>query len=99
MKKFFYVIIALFVIIALPSCRGAAGKKAGEKALKLVEEYGGKFIKGAKKAEIHKYGDDVLKHITFVEYTCSECNGSGEALFGDCSECDGSGVVYKIEYR
>lgn len=99
MKKFFYVLIAFLVLVILPSCKGSAGKKASEKALKLVEEYGSKFIKGAKKAEFHKYGDDVLRHITFVERTCSECNGSGEALFGDCSECDGSGVVYKIEYR
>lgn len=43
MKKLFYVLIALFVIIMLSSCKGSAGKKASEKAFKLVEEYGGKF--------------------------------------------------------
>lgn len=83
----------------LPSCRGAAGKKAGEKAFKLVEEYGGKFFNKAKKIEISNYGDDVLRHLEFVEVSCEKCNGNGETWLGKCEDCDGEGKVWTINYR
>ena len=99
MKKFFYVLIAFSVLIILPSCKGPAGKKASEKAFKLVEEYVGKFFNKAKKLEIHKYGDDVLRQIEFVEVTCESCNGKGDTWFGTCDDCGGDGVVYTIRHK
>ena len=99
MKKLFYVLIALFVIIMLSSCKGSAGKKASEKAFKLVEEYGGKFFNKAKKLEMHKYGDNVLRQIEFVEVTCEGCDGEGETWLGTCDDCGGDGVVYTIRHK
>lgn len=99
MKKLLYILIAILVIVILPSCRGAAGKKAGEKAFKLVEEYSGKFFKKAKKLEIQKYGDDVISQIEFVEVTCETCKGRGKTWLGSCDECGGDGVVYTIKMK
>lgn len=99
MKKVFYVLIALFVIIMFPSCKGPAGKKASEKAFKLVEEYGGKFFNKTKKLEIHKYGDDVLRQIEFVEVTCEACEGEGKTWLGICDDCGGDGVVYTLKHK
>lgn len=99
MKKLLYIFFAILVLVMLPSCRGAAGKKAGEKAFKLVEEYGGKFFKKAKKLEIQNYGDDVLNHIEFVEVTCETCKGKGKTRLGLCDDCGGDGVVYTIKRK
>lgn len=100
MKKLLYIFIAISVLVMLPSCRGAAGKKASKKAVQLVEEYGGKFFNKAKKLEINKYGDDVLRQVEFVEVTCDDCKGKGKTWIGTtCDKCGGDGVVYSIKLK
>lgn len=100
MKKLLYMLIAIMVIVMLPSCRGAAGKKASKKAVQLVEEYGGKFFNKAKKLEINKYGDDVLRLVEFVEVPCDDCKGKGGTWLGTtCEKCGGDGIVYTIKFK
>lgn len=48
---------------------------------------------------MHKYGDDVLRQIEFVEVTCEACDGEGETWLGTCDDCGGDGVVYTIRHK
>lgn len=99
MKKLFRLTVMLsFAIIIFGSCRNASQAK---KAIEIAKKLSGKTVKASKKGTyVLRYGDDVARHIEFVSFTCTECNGNGTDTWGDtCEECDGDGYVYKIQTK
>lgn len=99
MKKLLIILLASFMILGgFSSCRNANQAK---QAAKLAKELSGKVIKKSNKTKIPlQYGDDVIRHLEFVEVQCETCRGTGVNSWGmPCDDCDGDGQVYKLRTK
>ena len=97
-KHLLIMLLAVFTIAVVPSCRNASQAK---QAAKIAKKLCGRTIKTVEKNKyVLQYGDDVIRHLEFEKTQCTTCYGRGVDYYGyTCSECGGDGYVYKVKMK